>query len=202
MFKEIDKNFHNSSYNVEKIISNLNFHYEKEKSFSDLRDKRRLKFDFYLPKTKTLIEFQGIQHYQYFSAYHKSRLEFEDQRKKDNMKRKYCDEKGLKLIEIPFWLKNDEIEKLIIREVTINYIDQDKMLPFIEDFVLLNYHNTIYMNQYYELYLKMLKSLKKNITINYELFKQFIIHHLNLTYKGIIKEDDDNYYEVFVTQSS
>lgn len=118
------------------------------------------------------------------------------------MKRKYCDEKGLKLIEILFWLKNDEIEKLIIREVTMDYINQDKMLSFVEDFVLLNYHSTIYMNQYYELYLKMLKSLKKDIIINYELFKQFMINYLNLSYKGIIKEDNDNYYEVFVIQSS
>ena len=61
-----------------------------------------LRFDFYLPKFNVLIEYQGEQHYKSIEKWGGEEA-FKDRVKKDNMKRSYCNEKHIKLIEIPYW---------------------------------------------------------------------------------------------------
>jgi very-short-patch-repair endonuclease len=75
--------------------------YRKEVSFLLLPS---LRFDFYLPKHKICIEFDGKQHYVYTPKFDK--LDFEAvERRKLNDKRKniFCKENDLKILRIPYY---------------------------------------------------------------------------------------------------
>ena len=100
-------NFGNNKIsNGEKKISSLLFDrkilFEKEKTFSDLKQ-GKLKFDFYLPKTNTIIEFDGKQHFMYTPYFHKNRHEFLHYKENDRRKNAYCLSHKIKLYRIPYW---------------------------------------------------------------------------------------------------
>jgi hypothetical protein len=75
----------------------------------ECRDKRILPFDFAIFDKNNilfcLIEFQGEQHYKpvkWFGGVKK----FESLQKRDNIKKEYCKNNGIKLIVIPYWERN------------------------------------------------------------------------------------------------
>lgn len=88
---------------INEILFDNNVNYQTQYWFKDLKDKKYLYFDFAVlddnQNVKCLIEYQGIQHY-YPEALHgawtNSPIEH------DKMKREYCQQKGIRLIEIPY----------------------------------------------------------------------------------------------------
>lgn len=100
----------------EKIIMNYfnfkNINYEWQKSFDDLRgkNKQKLTFDFYLPREKLLIEYQGEQHYdeKAFGGHHN----LDRQQERDFQKKEYAQKNNLNLLAIPYW-EFDNIEKIL-----------------------------------------------------------------------------------------
>jgi len=94
----------------------LNLNYEYNFIFNDCRDKNPLPFDFYLPDYNTCIEYDGEQHFKpidYFGGLES----FCKQSERDNIKNKFCIDKNIKLIRIPFDRYN-EIENILISEIT------------------------------------------------------------------------------------
>lgn len=76
--------------------------YERYMKFDGCVDKRQLSYDFYLPDYNLNIECQGIQHYEpvdYFGG----EEAFKIQQKHDAIKRKYCVDHNIELLEIPYW---------------------------------------------------------------------------------------------------
>lgn len=91
---------------IEEILTENNIIFKEQFSFNDcLSDKNyKLFFDFAIfenNKLKYLIEYQGIQHYQesIFSKYES----LQERQNRDNIKREYCKNHNIKLIEIPYW---------------------------------------------------------------------------------------------------
>ena len=89
----------------EEILSNIlsirNVKYIKQKTFDGCFNIKKLRFDFYIPSLNTCIEYNGIQHYrpiEFFGGQDR----YLDQIKNDNIKRKFCDKNGIKLIIIPY----------------------------------------------------------------------------------------------------
>lgn len=191
--------FHNSAINVEHILRKLDIIYEKEKTFDDLKFKNKLRFDFYLPKLQTLIEFQGRQHYQYIEYFHKTEQEFTNQQLKDQLKRTYCNENNYTLIEIPYYFTDDEIMTHLVKSLN-QELSQDVLLPKIDEFIELNRDYQINMNAYYDEYLRMIKQLRYKQKPDYEIFKLYVIDYDNLIYDGIKKEDND-YYESYINKN-
>ena len=87
---------------IKELLTSMGIEYLSQYSFDDLTDISSLRFDFYLPKFNILIEYQGEQHYKSIKKWGGEEA-FRDRIKKDNMKRNYCNEKHIKLIEIPYW---------------------------------------------------------------------------------------------------
>ena len=85
--------------------------------FSDCRDKQPLPFDFYFPNHNILCECQGKQHYE-LNDFWKKRVDLEDRKKKDNIKKEYALNNGYIFLEIPYWEKKNIIE-IIIKELNI-----------------------------------------------------------------------------------
>lgn len=96
---------------VEEYLIANNIVFETQKRFADCIDQRPLPFDFYLPEYNMLIEYQGAQHYM---ATH--RMGDEEKliyrQKHDCIKREYCKDKGINLLEIPYTNLNQVSEIL------------------------------------------------------------------------------------------
>lgn len=104
---------------IESWLMEAGLDFEKEKRFSDCKDKKSLPFDFYvrLNDADVLIEFQGRQHYQPVDFFNKSddtnrNQLFEINKKHDFIKKQYCKDNNIVFIEIPYW-DFDKIDKIL-----------------------------------------------------------------------------------------
>ena len=92
---------------VRKWLDNHNISYITQKKFDDCKDKRRLPFDFYLPEFNTCIEYDGEQHYRMVtfgcSDIELCNRHFERTKRHDEMKNKYCEDNGIRLIRISYY---------------------------------------------------------------------------------------------------
>lgn len=65
---------------------------------------RRMELDVYIPEKRLAFEYHGEQHYYDIYALGNAW----SQRERDSEKRRACSEKGITLIEIPFWWDRDK----------------------------------------------------------------------------------------------
>lgn len=107
----------------EKFIRNYldkhNINYIPQKTFNDLKDKRLLSYDFYLPKQKVLIEYQGLQHYIAGGRGGKFNKDyFPTQQYHDKLKREYAVNNGYTLLEPTYKLDTQEkVNKYLERRI-------------------------------------------------------------------------------------
>lgn len=94
--------------------NNIKFEQEYLIKFPFIVKKKPFIFiDFYLPEYNMFIEYNGKQHYEYVSYFHKDESDFERQQFRDFIVRDYCKKEGIKLLEIPYYLKKDEVYELL-----------------------------------------------------------------------------------------
>lgn len=92
------------SKGVTKIINYLNkkkINYIREYRFNDCRNILPLPFDFYLYDKNICIEFDGEQHFMIKDCFGGIE-EFENIKKRDDIKNKYCEANNIKLIRITY----------------------------------------------------------------------------------------------------
>lgn len=99
---------------ISDYLKKQNIAYEKEYVFDDCRGKRGypLRFDFYLPDYKTLIEYDGAQHYRPID-YFGGEEAFIRLKENDEVKNKYCIDNNLNLKRIPYTYSFQEIDNVI-----------------------------------------------------------------------------------------
>lgn len=85
---------------------------ERNKKFDNLKDKNKLSYDFFIESKNIAIEYNGIQHYEFTSIYHKNLHDFHKQLHHDWLKRKYARDNEIKIVIIPYWEYNN-IEKIL-----------------------------------------------------------------------------------------
>jgi Zn finger protein HypA/HybF involved in hydrogenase expression len=100
---------------IRKILQELNINVEEQKSFDDLIHKNKLKCDFYIPKVNTVIEFNGLQHYEPISIF--GGIEgLKQTQKRDLIKYEYLNSKGIQLIIIRY--DNEDVENYLKMKLT------------------------------------------------------------------------------------
>ena len=72
-----------------------------------------LELDCYNSKLRLACEYSSRQHYKYTPFFHKNKEAFLNQKYRDQMKQTKCKENGINLIEVPYTVKNHEIEMYI-----------------------------------------------------------------------------------------
>lgn len=92
---------------VRQWLSKHEIKFEYQKVFEDCRDIMPLPFDFYLPDYNIAIEYQGGQHYKPVERFG-GEEKFKLQQKHDNIKREYCRNNNIKLLEIPYYTNVEE----------------------------------------------------------------------------------------------
>lgn len=86
---------------IRKILKFLNISFIPQKKFCDLKFKKCLSFDFYLPDYNTCIEFDGEQHFAPFDIFGGEKS-FRIIKEKDELKRLYCEKNNMKLLRITY----------------------------------------------------------------------------------------------------
>lgn len=86
---------------IRNYLTNNNIKYESQKTFDNCINKRKLKFDFYLPEYNMIIEYDGQQHFEPF-RFEKDDSKLKERIKNDNIKNTYCKEKNIKILRIPY----------------------------------------------------------------------------------------------------
>lgn len=153
-------------------------------TFPDCKDIGHLKFDFYLPETDSLIEYQGIQHYDEVLTkdFFGGKEELKDRQKKDQIKRDWCKEKGYKLIEIsyknPFEIYDYDFNLLKLKKYFDLEVNNSDYFSLTDD-IDINYCNINYPKNNINL---LTESDKKLITIYSDQLRdkyEIIISRLN-----------------------
>ena len=108
---------HGEKY-IRNYLDNNSIKYISQKTFKDLKDKQPLSYDFYLPKQKVLIEYQGIQHFESVSFNGKDYTDLDKQKHHDKLKRAYAKDNGYRLLELHYSLDTqDKVNKYLSRRI-------------------------------------------------------------------------------------
>jgi very-short-patch-repair endonuclease len=105
---------------ITQLLDNNNIVYTKQKRYNDCKGgngkySKKLPFDFYLLDNNILIEYDGRQHFQ--PVYGEEQLN--KQKQLDNIKNQYCEKNNIKLIRIPYTMKNVDVELFLKQELNI-----------------------------------------------------------------------------------
>jgi len=74
---------------------------------------KKLEIDCYNEDLRLGIEYSGIQHYKFVKGMHKNYQDFLNQKYRDEMKKQMCKDVGVTLIEVPYTVKLQDIEKYL-----------------------------------------------------------------------------------------
>jgi len=77
-----------------------------------IRKSETLYMDFFIPLSKKCIEVHGEQHYEFTPFYHRTKLDFFKQQKRDREKREWCHINNIAYIELPYNKQEDWLEMI------------------------------------------------------------------------------------------
>lgn len=106
---------------IESLLQENNIKYQKQYMFKDLLSKEKvpLKFDFAIfnnqNKLKYLIEYDGIQHFEYTGSGWNTKNHFEYTQEHDELKNNYCKNNNIPLIRI----KYTQYDSLTIKDLEV-----------------------------------------------------------------------------------
>lgn len=103
---------------IESFLIKNNYSFDVQKRFSDLK---KYSFDFivFFNNSFMLIEAQGRQHYEDVSIFDS----FENQQKRDEVKRQYCLVNDIPLIEFPYW-EESNVENFLLDKFN-DYLERE-----------------------------------------------------------------------------
>ena len=106
--------FSKGEIRVSKTLNNLKIFFEDQKTFESLKFSKHLRFDFYLPELKLLIEYDGEFHYKALigTTPEKKQKNLEYCQHNDKIKNEWAKANNIPLLRIPYW-DYGRIEELI-----------------------------------------------------------------------------------------
>jgi len=102
---------------VRETLETLEVEFVEQARFADCRDRQQLRFDFYVPSHRLLIEFDGRQHYQTSEKWG-GEQELVDIRRRDAIKDRFAAKHNYRLLRIPYW-QSQHIDNLLLDALTM-----------------------------------------------------------------------------------
>ena len=96
---------------IDNYLRSQNIDFVREKRFPDCKNiqgNNTLPFDFYIESLNLIIEYDGEHHFRPI-AYWGGQEKFEITKRNDNIKNEYCKNSNIKLLRLPYTLKENEI---------------------------------------------------------------------------------------------
>jgi hypothetical protein len=84
---------------------------------SNIGYSNNLEIDAYNDELKLGVEYQGVQHYKFSPYFHKTKDAFHNQKYRDELKRRMCADNKVKLLEVSYEIKLEDIENYIRKEL-------------------------------------------------------------------------------------
>lgn len=97
---------------IKKYLDNQGIYNVPQKRFPDCKYKKKLPFDFYLPDYNLCIEYNGILHYEE-KEYFGGKEHLDKVKIRDEIKRNYCKNNGINLLEISY-IDFNHIEEILL----------------------------------------------------------------------------------------
>ena len=94
---------------IKRFLESRNIPFIQQHTFPNLKDRRRLKCDFYLPAQNLVIEYHGRQHYEVVQSFGGAKTLAENQRR-DKLKKDYLLQNNIVFLEISY--KEDVVQRL------------------------------------------------------------------------------------------
>lgn len=91
------------------LCQKFNKPFEKIRNIYNPITGQYLELDCYNSELSLAVEYQGKQHYIYTPYFHKNIEAFRNQQYRDELKRLYCKEKKIILLEVPYTIKHVDI---------------------------------------------------------------------------------------------
>lgn len=111
---------------IKSVLENNNIEFEQEYIIPEIVS--LLKYDFYLPDYRTLIEFHGIQHYQYVPHFHNNdEDDFLKQKTRDILKKDYVHRFKYRLLEFNY-RQLEKMSKKEFEDIILNSIKNTKLI--------------------------------------------------------------------------
>lgn len=104
-------------WKIRVFLEKNNIEYTSQKTFENCKLKRKLRFDFYLPKYNICLEYDGEQHYKNVKKWGGEK-QLNLIKERDSIKTNYCIEKHMKLIRIQYKEFNI-IENILKKELNL-----------------------------------------------------------------------------------
>lgn len=104
---------------LHELLRKHNIPYEYQKTFDGCHDTKALRFDFYIADKNLAIEYQGEQHYHPVKRFGGAES-LAAQKRRDKIKREYCAENGIRLLEIPYTQK-ERMEDILVKELETTF---------------------------------------------------------------------------------
>lgn len=104
------------------LLNKLNINYIYQKTFKDCYNPKTnylLRFDFYLPDYNILIEYDGEQHFDVRKHGWFTEKAYQEIKERDQLKNKYCREKNIPLLRIPYTDYNILNENYLLDKINI-----------------------------------------------------------------------------------
>jgi hypothetical protein len=80
-----------------------------------------LELDCYNHDLRLGVEYHGKQHYEYVPYFHKNKEAFYNQKYRDELKKRMCKDNGILLIEVPYTVKENDIESFLTKQIRKYY---------------------------------------------------------------------------------
>jgi len=94
---------------VRHTLKDIGVAFEEEKCYEDLKNNGKyLPYDFYIPTSNLLIEYDGMQHFKptgYFGGEEK----LESQKRRDKLKNEYATKNNIRLLRIPYYYSEEDV---------------------------------------------------------------------------------------------
>lgn len=103
-----------------KILTDMGYDIKPQHSFDDCRHINVLRFDVYIECKNMVFEYQGQQHYYPVDFAGKgdewAREQLEITQTRDNIKREFCTQHNIKMVEVPYW-EFDNMESFLRKQI-------------------------------------------------------------------------------------
>jgi len=96
-----------------KILDSLKIYYVRQKTFKDLKHKKLLRFDFYIPQLNACIEYDGEQHFKAI-LYWGDEQAFKELQYRDKLKNEYCISNNIPLLRLTYKDSDADVKSKII----------------------------------------------------------------------------------------
>lgn len=100
---------------IRETLQMLDVEFVEQAKFSECRDRYPLRFDFYIPDRRLLIEFDGRQHYENSELWG-GEEELAEIKHRDSIKDRFAAEHGYRLLRIPFY-EQKNIDTILLDEL-------------------------------------------------------------------------------------